>query len=222
MLGRFQKKKMKIQKRKNIKTVKKFKESIERVLWDVKAVQISAERKFTLASGKLSPIYIDCRKLISYPNAMDLIAARAKELMDKSIGKVDVLAGGETAGIPFAAWIAAKLGMKMIYVRKGAKEYGTGKQIEGEFERGSKVLLVEDLITDGGSKISFIDGIRNSGGRINDCLVVFDREEGGAEKLNGVGVKLRALTTLSKTLEFGLRNKYITQKEFEVVKNYFI
>ncbi|HIK00096.1 TPA: orotate phosphoribosyltransferase [archaeon] len=211
---------MKQLKKKNIKTVKKFKESIERALWDAKAIQINTEKQFTLASGKLSPIYIDCRKLISFPNVMDQIAARAKEIIEKNIGNVDVLAGGETAGIPFAAWIAAKLGMKMVYVRKGAKEYGTGKQIEGELENGDKVLLVEDLITDGGSKISFIEGVRNSGGRINDCLVVFDREQGGAQKLSELKVKLWSLTNLSRTLEFGLRNKYITQKEFDTVKQY--
>ncbi len=210
---------MKVQKTKNIKQVKDVKESIERALWETKAVKIDTEKQFTLASGKLSPIYVDCRSLISFPNVMDLIAIKAKEVVDE-IGNVDVLAGGETAGIPYAAWIGAKLGMRMIYVRKEKKGYGAGRQTEGVLNSGDKVLLVEDLITDGGSKIVFVDGIRNAGGQIDNCIVVVDREQGGTQKLAELGVKLWSLTTLNKTLEFGLQNKYITQKQFEIVKNY--
>ncbi len=211
---------MKQQKKKYIKPVKAVKESIERALWESKAVKIDTEKQFTLASGKLSPIYIDCRTIISFPNVMDLIADKAVEIIEKKIGNVDLIAGGETAGIPFAAWIAAKLGKGMIYVRKEKKGYGAGKQIEGKLNQGDRVLLVEDLITDGGSKLNFINGIKEAGGAINSCIVVFDREQGGAQKLSGLGVKLFGLTTLSRTLQFGLENKYITEKDYKIVKGY--
>lgn len=208
------------QKKKNIKQAKKVHESIERALWDAKAIKIDTANQFKLASGNLSPIYVDCRKLISYPNVMDTIAINAKRIIEKSIGNVDILAGGETAGIPFAAWVAAKLGKSMVYVRKEKKGYGAGKQVEGDMQKGEKVLLVEDLITDGGSKIVFIDGIRNEGGKITDCLVVFDRQQGGDKKLSEKNVKLWALTNLEKLLKFGLDNKYMSQKDYDIVRNY--
>ena len=212
--------KMMQQKKKNIKQAKKVHESIERALWEAKAIKIDTVNQFKLASGNLSPIYVDCRKLISYPNVMDVIAENAKRMIEKEIGSVDVLAGGETAGIPFAAWVAAKLGKSMAYVRKEKKGYGAGKQVEGDMQKGEKVLLVEDLITDGGSKIVFIDGIRNEGGEITDCLVVFDRQQGGGKKLAEKSVKLWALTNLEKLLKFGLDNKYMSQKDFDIVRNY--
>lgn len=208
------------QRKKNIKQAKKVHESIERALWEAGAIKIDTASKFRLSSGNLSPIYIDCRKLISHPNIMDTIAQHTKRLIEKEIGPVDLIAGGETAGIPFAAWVAAKIGKGMVYVRKEKKGYGAGKQVEGEMNKGDRVLLVEDLITDGGSKLAFIEGVRKEGGEIKDCLVVFDRQQGGEKKLAGKGVKLWALTNLDKLLAFGLQNKYIKQNEYEIVKKY--
>ncbi len=190
--------------------------TFEKIFWDTKAISINIENPFKLASGKLSPIYIDCRKLISYPQIMDLIAKEATPIIEKI--NPDVIAGGATAGIPFAAWISAKKGLPMIYVRKEPKGYGKNAQIEGVLKENQKVLLVEDLITDGKSKLNFINGIRNTGAIVENCLVVFDREQGGKETLEENLVKLHSLATLSKTLGYGLENALISKEEFEKVR----
>lgn len=174
-----------------------IKNIIANLLWETKAVKISVEQPFKLVSGNYSPIYINCRSLISNPVAMDLICAAIHWwYVDKKV-KADVIAGGETAGIPFAAYVAQRLAKPMVYVRKQPKGHGMGSAVEGTIDKGQRILLVEDLITDGGSKESFILGLRNAGAVVTDCLVVFDREQGGKNFLEKMGVKLHALCTMA-------------------------
>src|SRR5690606_28420672 len=136
-----------------------------RMLLEIKAVHFNADEPFTLASGLPSPTYIDCRKLISFPRIrttlMDFLAATV--LREAGFEAFDNVAGGETAGIPFAAFVADRLGLPMSYVRKKPKGYGRNARIEGVMGEGDRVLLVEDLTTDGGSKFSFVDAIRETG-----------------------------------------------------------
>ncbi|KKM97130.1 hypothetical protein LCGC14_1171220, partial [marine sediment metagenome] len=130
---------------------------------------------FTLASGLQSPTYIDCRKLISYPRIratlMDFLTVTV--MRDAGFEAFDNVAGGETAGIPFAAMIAERMALPMTYVRKKPKGYGRNARIEGEMTPGQRVLLVEDLTTDGGSKISFVDAIRETGASCAHTAVIF-------------------------------------------------
>ncbi len=146
-----------------------------RALLEIKAVHFNAETPFTLASGLLSPTYIDCRKLISYPRIrstlMDFLAVTV--MRDAGFEAFDNIAGGETAGIPFAALVAERLGLPMTYVRKKPKGYGRNARIEGEMTPGQRVLLVEDLATDGGSKLSFVDAIRETGASCAHTAVIF-------------------------------------------------
>ncbi|MEK6215816.1 MAG: orotate phosphoribosyltransferase, partial [Boseongicola sp.] len=129
----------------------------------------------TLASGLPSPTYIDCRKLISYPRIrstlMDFLAVTV--MRDAGFEAFDNIAGGETAGIPFAALVAERMALPMTYVRKKPKGYGRNARIEGEMTEGQRVLLVEDLTTDGGSKISFVDAIRETGASCGHTAVIF-------------------------------------------------
>ena len=145
-----------------------------RMLLEIRAVHFSAE-PFTYASGLKGPTYIDCRKLISYPRIrgtlMDFMAATV--CRDAGFEAFDNIAGGETAGIPFAALVAERLGLPMTYVRKKPKGYGRNARIEGEMREGQRVLLVEDLTTDGGSKLSFVDAIRDTGATCAHTAVVF-------------------------------------------------
>lgn len=145
-----------------------------RMLLEIRAVHFSAE-PFTYASGLKGPTYIDCRKLISYPRIrgtlMDFMAATV--CRDAGFEAFDNIAGGETAGIPFAALIAERLGLPMTYVRKKPKGYGRNARIEGEMREGQRVLLVEDLTTDGGSKLSFVDAIRETGASCAHTAVIF-------------------------------------------------
>ena len=145
-----------------------------RMLLEIRAVHFSAE-PFTYASGLKGPTYIDCRKLISYPRIrgtlMDFMAATV--CRDAGFEAFDNIAGGETAGIPFAALVAERLGLPMTYVRKKPKGYGRNARIEGEMREGQRVLLVEDLTTDGGSKLSFVDAIRETGATCAHTAVIF-------------------------------------------------
>ena len=146
-----------------------------RALLEIKAVHFNAETPFTLASGLPSPTYIDCRKLISHPRIrsvlMDFLAITV--MRDAGFEAFDNIAGGETAGIPFAALIAERLALPMTYVRKKPKGYGRNARIEGDMAPGQRVLLVEDLITDGGSKLSFVDAIRDTGAICAHTAVIF-------------------------------------------------
>jgi orotate phosphoribosyltransferase len=146
-----------------------------RMLLEIEAVHFNADEPFTLASGLPSPTYIDCRKLISFPRIrstlMDFLAVTV--MREAGFEAFDNIAGGETAGIPFAAMVAERLALPMTYVRKKPKGYGRNARIEGAMTEGQRVLLVEDLTTDGGSKLSFVDAIRDTGASCGHTAVIF-------------------------------------------------
>jgi orotate phosphoribosyltransferase len=146
-----------------------------RMLLEIKAVHFRRDEPYKLTSGLASPVYIDCRKLISYPAVRSTLMdfACAKLLRNAGFARFDAIAGGETAGIPFAAWIAERLGLPMLYVRKKPKGFGRDAQIEGAMTEGARVLLVEDLATDGGSKLRFAEAVRAAGGEVAHTFVVF-------------------------------------------------
>ncbi len=146
-----------------------------KMLLEIKAVHFNAREPFILASGLPSPTYIDCRKLISYPRIrstlMDFLTATV--MRNAGFEAFDNIVGGETAGIPFAALVAERMALPMSYVRKKPKGYGRNARIEGEMSEGQRVLLVEDLTTDGGSKLSFVDAIRETGATCGHTAVIF-------------------------------------------------
>ncbi|WP_375553739.1 orotate phosphoribosyltransferase [Roseovarius mucosus] len=146
-----------------------------RMLLEIGAVHFNADTPFTLASGLPSPTYIDCRKLISYPRIrstlMDFLSITV--MREAGFEAFDNIAGGETAGIPFAALVAERMALPMTYVRKKPKGYGRNARIEGAMTEGQRVLLVEDLTTDGGSKLSFVDAIRETGATCGHTAVIF-------------------------------------------------
>ncbi|PTQ72513.1 orotate phosphoribosyltransferase [Celeribacter persicus] len=182
-----------------------------RMLLEIGAVNFRPEEPYILASGLPSPTYIDCRKLISFPRIrstlMDFMAITI--MREAGFEAFDNVAGGETAGIPFAALVADRLGLPMTYVRKKPKGYGRNARIEGEMSEDQRVLLVEDLTTDGGSKLSFVDAIRDTGATCNWTAVIFyygifpDTEK----RLADHGVKLISLCTWWDVLEEAKRQK---------------
>ncbi len=169
------------------------------ILMDIEAVLFRPEDPFIFTSGRASPVYVDCRKIISFPRERGQLMDMAVELIGHAIGTgdIDVVAGGETAGIPFAAWIAERLDKPMIYVRKKPKGFGRNAQIEGTFAEGARILLVEDLATDGGSKLTFVDAIRAAGGQIAHTFVIFHYGifPRGIAALQDKGITLHALAT---------------------------
>jgi orotate phosphoribosyltransferase len=152
----------------------KIARSAARMLLEIDAVHFCADPPFILTSGAASPVYIDCRKLISFPEIRSTLMDYGVSTVTESANEAfDSVAGGETAGIPFAAWFAERMGIPMQYVRKKPKGFGRDAQIEGVLNDGDNVLLVEDLATDGGSKIAFVEAIRKAGGRCDHTFVVF-------------------------------------------------
>ncbi|MCF6233577.1 MAG: orotate phosphoribosyltransferase [Rhodobacteraceae bacterium] len=146
-----------------------------RMLLEIKAVHLNATDPFTLSSGLPSPTYIDCRKLISYPRIRSTLMDFLTVTVMRNAGyeAFNNIAGGETAGIPFAALVAERMALPMTYVRKKPKGYGRNARIEGNMGTGDHVLLVEDLTTDGGSKLSFVDAIRKTGATCGHTAVIF-------------------------------------------------
>jgi orotate phosphoribosyltransferase len=170
-----------------------------RMLLEIEAVHFRADQPYTFTSGLASPVYIDCRKLISYPRIRSALMDFAVSTLMRDAGfeQFDAVAGGETAGIPFAAWIADRLGLPMQYVRKKPKGFGRNAQIEGRIEDGQRVLLVEDLTTDGGSKLKFAQALRDAGARVEHTLVVFyyDIFPDTPARLGAEGLSLHFLAT---------------------------
>jgi orotate phosphoribosyltransferase len=150
-------------------------ELLAKMLWEIKAVHFNAEKPYKFASGMASPVYIDCRKLLSFPRVRSTVMdfAASVLLRDAGFEQFDCIAGGETAGIPFAALLADRLGLPMIYVRKQPKGHGRNAQIEGNMPEGSRVLVIEDLTTAGGSMFKFIDAIRAAGGVVVHGIALF-------------------------------------------------
>jgi orotate phosphoribosyltransferase len=147
-----------------------------RILLETQSVLFRPDDPFTFTSGLRSPVYIDCRRLISFPRARKKLMDLAAQLIERHTGfeSLDAIAGGETAGIPFAAWIADRLSLPMLYVRKQPKGFGRNAQIEGELREEARVLLVEDLASEGTSKLNFVRAIRQAGGKIDHAFVIFN------------------------------------------------
>jgi orotate phosphoribosyltransferase len=195
-----------------------------RILIEVKAVHFNAAKPYIFTSGWASPTYIDCRKLISYPRARTKLMDMAVATIERGIGfeSIDAVAGGETAGIPFAAWIADRLGLPMLYVRKKPKGFGRNALIEGDLKPGARVLLVEDLATDGKSKIHFCKGLTDAGAEVKHAFVVFHYgifpESTGS--LTTIGVKLHALCTWWDVLEAAEQGRYFAASDLAEVRRF--
>ncbi len=155
--------------------------------------------EFRLKSGIVSPVYVDFRGLISNPKLLSEIGQALAEKA-KEIG-CDRIAGIPYAGIPLGVAAALAGGLPMIYPRKEVKDYGTSKRIEGEFKEGDKVLVIDDIITDGASKIEAIEPLKEAGLVVTDVLVILDREQGGDKILAKAGYRLHSLGTLSEVLD---------------------
>ena len=195
-----------------------------RMLLDIRAVHFNATEPFTFASGLQAPTYIDCRRLISFPriraSLMDFLTCRVME--DAGFEAFDNVAGGETAGIPFAALVAVRMALPMSYVRKKPKGYGRNARIEGAMSEGQHVLLVEDLTTDGGSKLSFVDAIRETGAQCAHTAVIFyygifpETEQ----RLAAHGVRLHYLCTWWDVLAEARRGEDFDAETLDAVESF--
>lgn len=195
-----------------------------KMLVEVGAVRFSANEPFKFTSGWASPVYIDCRKLISYPRIRQTLVDFATSVIFKNIGfeSIDSVAGGETAGIPYAAWIADRLMLPMQYIRKEPKGFGRNSQIEGDFNDGARILLVEDLTTDGKTKIKFCKALREAGAIVDHTFVVFfyDIFPQSREALEQIGLQMHSLATWWDVLKVAKEFSYFETDTIDEVEKY--
>jgi orotate phosphoribosyltransferase len=195
-----------------------------KAMLEVKAVHFSDGKPFVFTSGWASPVYIDCRKLISYPRVRSTLIdfATATILRDVGFEQFDTVAGGETAGIPYAAWIADRLWLPMQYVRKKPKGFGRNAQIEGHIEEGARTLLVEDLTTDGRSKVNFCKALRDAGAIVDHVFVMFyyDIFPESKKIIADINVRLLHLATWWDVLRVAKQGGYFEPRVIDEVERF--
>lgn len=197
-----------------------------KILLETKSVLCNAREPFTYTSGKTGPVYVDCRRLISFPEAraklMDMGAAILRDKI--GLGAFDALAGGETAGIPYAAFLAERTGKPMLYVRKKPKGFGRMAQIEGFFEDGSapRVVLVEDVQNYGSSTHVFIDALRAAGARVDHFFVLFryGNRPDVDKTMTDMGLAVHALCTWKDVIAAAREIGYFDAATLESVESY--
>ena len=192
-----------------------------KILLDTKSVLFNADEPFTYTSGRRGPVYVDCRRLISFPDErkilMDAAAIKIKEICPDAA----CIAGGETAGIPYAAFIAERLHLPMIYVRKKPKGFGKMSQIEGEFAEGEKIVLTEDVQNFGTSIKIFIPVLRAAGAVADDALVLFQHGHADVKKeMAEMGVRVHALADWWAVLAVAKEESHFDAKTLSSVESY--
>jgi orotate phosphoribosyltransferase len=180
-------------------------------LLQVAAVKLSPEKPFTWASGWKSPIYCDNRKILSFPYTRDFIKSEMCNVIFENFPNVDILAGVATAGIPWGAMAADQLKLPYIYVRPKPKEHGLGNQIEGSFETGKSVLVIEDLISTGKSSLEVVTVLKNAGLNVVGMVSIFTYGFPVAAKaFEDAGVPYRSLTNYSSLIELAEEKGQVT------------
>ncbi len=192
-----------------------------KVLIETKSVLFNIDPPYTYTSGRKGPVYTDVRRLISFPAQRTQLMDYAAEMIKTNCPNLELVAGGETAGIPYAAFVSERLKLPMLYVRKKPKGHGRNAQIEGVMdEDGKNVILVEDLQTDGGSKKIFIDALRAAGANVTHSFVVFHYGIFEASKKNmaDLGINLLALATWWDILKVAKDNNYFDTRTLDAVE----
>lgn len=189
---------------------------IAKDLLSIKAVFLRPEEPFTWASGIKSPIYCDNRLTLTSPKVRDDVENGLAEIIKKEYPQAEVLMGTSTAGIAHAAITAHILGMPMGYVRSGAKDHGRGNQIEGKLEKGQKVVVIEDLISTGGSVLEVVDVLRKAGAEVLGIASIFTYGmKKGVERLENANVKNISLSNFDAVVETAAEEGYIKESDKE-------
>ncbi len=200
--------------------IKNPNQKIANILLKIGCVNINFKNQFTLTSGKKSPVYVDCRKLVSFPKERETIINEMSKMIKKKYKSNILVAGGETAGIPYSSFLCQKLKLPMIYIRKKPKGFGKGKLIEGEYKNKSKSILIEDMATDGGSKVHFIKAMRKNKLIVKDIFVIFyyDIFPSAKKNIKRMKVNLNFLASWHDILD--VSHNYISKSEYLRLKEY--
>ena len=200
-----------------------FQDAVAEILINIESVKFSFDQPYTLTSGKKSPVYVDCRKIISYTKERNKVLDYAEQYIKQNNLSFEILAGGETAGIPYAAFLAERLQKPMIYIRKKPKGFGKNQQIEGNFNDNQKAILIEDLTTDGASKVAFIEVLRKFNINVSDIFVIFYYDIFNLSKtpLATLNVNMHYLCTWKNIINIVQKNKILSVNEINNLK-YFL
>jgi orotate phosphoribosyltransferase len=192
-------------------------------LLQIKAIKLQPSNPFTWASGWKSPIYCDNRKTLSFPEVRSYIRDSFADLISKLYPQAGMIAGVATGAISHGALAADKLGLPFIYVRSGAKEHGLGNQIEGYFEKGQKVVVVEDLISTGGSSLNAVKALRDAGCEVLGMVAIFTYEfKKASDAFYAENCKLDTLCNYSTLIDTAVGTGYITRSDVETLKKWRI
>lgn len=201
--------------------MKSIEPTIAKDLLEIEAVFLSPSEPFTWASGIKSPIYCDNRITMSYPKVRKEIAQGLADKIKKTYPDVEVIAGTATAGIPHAAWVAEILDLPMVYIRSKAKDHGKGNQIEGRIFEGQKMVVIEDLISTGGSVLEAAEAAKREGANVLGVAAIFTYElPKGKENFTNAEMPLLTLTNYSVLIEAALEEKYIDETELDLLKEW--
>lgn len=190
-------------------------------LLQIKAVKLQPDKPFTWASGIKSPIYCDNRKTLSYPKVRTYIRQHFVETINAAYGKPDVIAGVATGGIAIGALVAQEMGLPFVYVRSEAKKHGLTNMIEGEIESGQTVVVIEDLISTGGSSLKAVEALREKGCNVKGMVAIFTYGfDEAVQNFKKAKCRLETLTNYSTLVNAAVKKEYINEKDIKSLKEW--
>ena len=190
-------------------------------LLQIKAIKLQPQKPFTWASGWKSPIYCDNRKTLSYPQIRTYIRQQYVNVINEQFGKPDVIAGVATGGIAQGALIAQDMGLPFVYVRSEAKKHGLTNMVEGVVEKDQSVVVIEDLISTGGSSIKAVDALREKGCNVKGMVAIFTYGfDEATENMKKANCTLTTLCDYNTLIEVALKHKYINEADLESLKQW--
>jgi orotate phosphoribosyltransferase len=196
-------------------------ENIAQVALEIGAIRINAREPFTWASGYKMPLYNDNRLLLGNAGHRALIAQGFQDLLKKCAAEVDVIAGTATAGIPHATTLADQLQVPLIYVRSTAKSHGMGNKIEGVLNQSQRVLVIEDLVSTGGSAVDAVTAIREAGGIVDHCFSIFSYGFPEAtEKFKSISCQIHSILIFSELLRVAQSTQNLPPDDFETLRSW--
>lgn len=196
-----------------------FSDTLARRLLEIGAVVFRPDDPFTWASGRKAPLYTDNRLTLSYPDLREKISSGFERMISENDRAPDVIAGTATAGIPHAAWLASRLGLPMVYVRSSRKAHGKGNRIEGIVRDGERVVLVEDLISTGGSALDAVAALREAGAKVDCVLAIFSYNLPEADRaFEAAGVSREVLTDLESLARIAAEEGLLKKEHLQTLE----
>ena len=195
--------------------------AIAEKLLQIKAIKLNVHEPFTWASGWKSPIYCDNRKILSFPFVRDYIKSEMCNVIFQTFEEADMLAGVATAGIPWGAMAADQLKLPYIYVRPKPKEHGLGNQIEGFYEPGKKVVVIEDLVSTGKSSLQVVDVLKNAGLEVEGMVSIFNYGfDVAKDAFDSYGLTLHSLTDYESLIDLAIKKGIVSEQDQETLLNW--